>query len=277
MKTLNHLFTIFACTLLLSSCRNIIVPDDIYGIWTVQEQTTAEKPKFAKLLLNKEGYSWIDPVANDTIFLFKTVEVAGETLLLTDGFDQPTRCIIEELHDSVLTLSHVNGTEKQITYKKVKDSNNKLEKLEEIKASDIPRDSLDVIVKSFLIWNLYPHLKANSKEPKTYHSLTKDEMLQARELLRQYMSDGSLEKDPYDNEDAYPFDQYIRQYMSYVENGHLFVRIELNTSVYASKGIGYTALKQDVFLVEDGGPAHATATIDLTAKKVIVFMTNGNA
>ena len=114
MKTLNHLFTIFACILLLSSCCNKIVPDDIYGIWTAQEQT-------------------------------------------------------------------------------------------------------------------------------------------------------------------YPFDQYIRQNMSYVENGHLFVRIELNTSVYASKGIGYTALKQDVFLVEDGGPAHATATIDLTAKRVIVFMTNGNA
>ena len=91
------------------------------------------------------------------------------------------------------------------------------------------------------------------------------------------MTDGSLEKDQLNNEDAYPFDQYIRQYVSYEENGHLYVRVTLNTSVYTYKESGYTVLKQDVYDVEDGGPTHARATIDLTTQKVVDFITNGYA
>ena len=270
----------FLCILFLSSCKKEIVSEDIYGVWVMQEQTTTEGPPFTKLLLHKDYYNWIDPVVSDTIFYYKKkVVICGDTLLLTDGFDNPTLCIIEELHDSVLTLSHVAGFDKEITYKKVLDYSHGLVRpgSERIEASDLSKDSLDVIVKSFVVWEYYQYLNEKYQKARTYHSLTKDEMLQARELLRRYMTDGSLEKDQYDNEDAYPFDQYIRQYESYMENGHLYVEVTLNTYIYTDKGCGYTVLKQCSYDVEDGGPAHAYATIDLTAQKVVVFYTNGEA
>ena len=135
--------------------------------------------------MNKEDYNWIDPVVSDTIFYYKKVVVSGDTLLLTDGLNYPTLCIIEELHDSVLILSHVAGFDKEITYKKVLDYSQGpvMPGSERIKASDLSKDSLDVIVKSFLVWDYYRYLNDNNKEARTYHSLTKDEMLQARELL----------------------------------------------------------------------------------------------
>ena len=272
MKVSIYIITLL-CIIFLSSCKKEIVSKDIYGTWVMQEQTTTDGPQFTKLLLEKDDYSWIDPVICDTIFFYKKVAIIGDTLLLTDGLNHPTQCIIEELHDSVLTLSHVAGFDKEITYKKVFDNSNERVKMESIKASDFSKDSLDVIVKSFLVWNYYQ----NNKIDRTYHSLTKAEMVQARELLRRYMTDGSLEKDQYNNEEAYPFDQYIRQYESYMEKGHLYVRVTLNTYIYTDKCCGYTVLKRDVYFVEDGGPTHAEATIDLTAQKVVVFITNGYA
>ena len=273
MKACVYFFSLISFILLLSSCKKEIVSEDINGVWEMQVQTTTEGPQFAKLLLEKDGYSWIDPVVSDTIFYYNKVVVNGNALVLIDGFNLPTLCIIEELHDSVLTLSHVAGFDKEITYKKVLDYNEGPFMLEEVKASDFSKDSLDVIVKSFLVWDYYQ----NNEDARTYHSLTKAEMLQARELLRQYMTDGSLEKDQFSNEDAYPLDHYIRQYESYVENGHLYVRVTLNTDIYTDKGCGYTVLKRDVYSVEDGGPSHAQATIDLTAQKVVDFITNGYA
>ena len=259
----------------LSSCKKEIVSNDIYGVWVIQEQTTTEGPQFTKLLFDKKDYNWIDPVVSDTVFYYKKVAVNGNALVLIDGLNHPTLCIIEELHDSVLTLSHVAGFDKEITYRKVLDYSHGqvMPGSKRIQASDLSKDSLDVIVKSFLVWDYYQ----NNEEARTYHSLTKTEMLQARELLRRYMTDGSLEKDQYRNEDAYPLDQYIRQYESYVEKGHLYVRVTLNTYIYTDKGSGYTVLKRDRYDVEDGGPTHAVATIDLTAQKVVDFFTNGVA
>ena len=54
-------------------------------------------------------------------------------------------------------------------------------------------------------------------------------------------------------------------------------RLKLNTDIYTDKGCGYTVLKRDFYDVEDGGPAHARATIDLTTQKVVIFTTNGYA
>ena len=263
------------CILFLSSCKKEIVSEDIYGVWVMQKQSTEDGPQYNKLLMDKGDYNWIDPVVNDTIFYFKKVAVNGDTLLLTDGFNHPYTCIIEELHDSVLTLSNIAGFDKEITYKKVLDFNNGPFPPETCNVSNISKDSLDVIVKSFLVWDYFKYLNEELKEEKFYHSLTKAEMIQARELLRQYMTDGSLEKNH--NNNAYPFDQYIRQYVSYTEKGHLYVRITLNKYIYLNKSIAYTALKQDVYDMEDGGPIHAEADIDLTAKKVISFITNGEA
>ena len=279
MKVSIYTPSLLSFILFLSSCKKEIASEDIYGVWMMQEQTTTEGPQFTKLILDKEDYNWIDPVVSDTIFYYKKVVVSGDTLLLTDGLNYPTLCIIEELHDSVLILSHVAGFDKEITYKKVLDYSQGpvMPGSERIKASDLSKDSLDVIVKSFLVWDYYRYLNENNKEARTYHSLTKDEMLQARELLRQYMTDGSLEKDQFDNEDAYPFDQYIRQYESYTEKGHLYVKVTLNTNIYTDKGCGYTVLKRDIYDVHDGGPSHAQATIDLTTKKVVDFITNGYA
>ena len=279
MKVSIYTLSLLSFILFLSSCKKEIASEDIYGVWMMQVQTTADGPQFAKLLLEKDGYSWIDPVVSDTIYYYEKIDVSGDTLMLTDGFNHPTPCIIEKLHDSVLILSHVAGFDKEITYKKVLDYSQGpvMPGSERIKASDLSKDSLDVIVKSFLVWDYYRYLNENNKEVRTYHSLTKDEMLQARELLRQYMTDGSLEKDQYNNEDAYPFDQYIRQYESYTEKGHLYVKVTLNTDIYTDKGCGYTVLKRDTYDVEDGGPSHARATIDLTTKKVVDFITNGYA
>ena len=272
MKVHSYFFS-FLCILILSSCKKEIVSEDIYGVWAMQEQSTTSGPQFSKLRFDKEYGSWIDPVVSDTIFYFKKIALNGDTLLLTDGFDQPTQCIIEELHDSVLTLSHIDGFDKEVTYKKVYD--NSVKPLEKISYSDLPEDSLDVIVKSFIVWDFYQYQNTKNKEQKIYHSLTKAEMTEAKELLRRYMTDGSLQKDQYYNEDAYPFDQYIRQYESYMTNGHLYVGVTLNTYVRTSAEYGYTILKQDLCWVHDGGPAHARATIDLTAKKVTYFDTNG--
>ena len=279
MKVSIYTLSLLSFILFLSSCKKEIASEDIYGVWMMQVQTTADGPQFAKLLLEKDGYSWIDPVVSDTIYYYEKIDVSGDTLMLTDGFNHPTPCIIEELHDSVLTLSHVAGFDKEITYKKVLDYSQGpvMPGSERIKASDLSKDSLDVIVKSFLVWDYYRYLNENNKEARTYHSLTKDEMLQARELLRRYMTDGSLEKDQYNNENAYPFDQYIRQYESYTEKGHLYVRVTLNTDIYTDKGCGYTVLKRDIYDVHDGGPSHAQATIDLTTQKVVDFVTNGYA
>ncbi|MBO4850927.1 MAG: hypothetical protein J5529_08515 [Prevotella sp.] len=279
MKVSTYSLSLLSCILFLSSCKKEIVSEDIYGIWLMQEQTTTKGPQFNKLLLDKDSYCWIDPVVSDTIFFYKKVVVSGDTLLLTDGFNHPTLCIIEELHDSVLTLSHVDGFDKEITYKKVLDYGQGpvMPGSESIKASDLSKDSLDVIVKSFMVWDYYRYLNENKEEARTYHSLTRAEMLQARELLRRYMTDGSLERDQYNNEDAYPFDQYIRQYESYTEKGHLYVRVILNTDIDTDKGCGYTVLKRDIYDVHDGGPTHAQATIDLTDQKVVDFTTNGYA
>ena len=263
------------CILFLSSCKKEIVSEDIYGVWVMQKQSTEDGPQYNKLLMDKGDYNWIDPVVNDTIFYFKKVAVNGDTLLLTDGLNHPSICIIKELHDSVLTLSNISGFDKEITYKKVLDFNNGPFPPETCNVSNISKDSLDVIVKSFLVWDYFKYLNEELKEEKFYHSLTKAEMIQARELLRQYMTDGSLEKNH--NNNAYPFDQYIRQYVSYTEKGHLYVRITLNKYVFFNKNIVYTTLKQDVYTIEDGGPIHANAIIDLTANKVISFITNGEA
>ena len=264
--------SLFLCTLLLFSCKKEIVSKDIYGVWVMQKQSAKDGPQFTKLLLGKEDYNWIDPVVSDTIFYFKKVTVCGDTLLLTDGLNHTVQCSIEELHDSVLTLSHVAGFEKKITYKKVLDYSDESPrmKLELFKASDLTEDSLDVVVKSFVVWDFH-----QSHRDRIYHSLSKAEMLQAKELLQRYMTDGSLEKDQYDNDDAYPFNQYIRQYESYLKEGHLYVLVTLNTFIDTERGCGYTVLKQDSYDMCDGGPSHATATIDLTAQKVVCFMTNG--
>ena len=68
MKACVYFFSLISFILLLSSCKKEIVSKDIYGVWEMQVQTTAEGPQFAKLLLEKDGYSWIDPVVSDTIF-----------------------------------------------------------------------------------------------------------------------------------------------------------------------------------------------------------------
>lgn len=283
MKVISYI-SVFLCILLLYSCKKEIATRDIYGVWVMQKQSTADGPQFTKLLFDKEDYNWIDPVVSDTIFFFKKIAISGDTLLLIDGFNHPVQCVIEELHGKVLTLSHVAGFEKEITYKKVldysdesQDVNSRIVKASDIfklvKASDISEDSLDVIVKSFLVWDYYQ----NYKKDRTYHSLSKAEVLQTKELLRRYMTDGSLGKDKYDNDDAYPFEQYIRQYESYTEKGHLYVKVTLNHFIHTEEGVGYTVLKQDSYSIEDGGPIHAVAIIDLTAKKVVYFMTNGLA
>lgn len=85
------------------------------------------------------------------------------------------------------------------------------------------------------------------------------------------MTDGSLKNDQFNNEDAYPFDQYIRQYASYTEKGHVYVEVTLNAYIFTDKWYGYTILKIDEYDVDDGGPTHANAVIDLTAQKVIFY------
>ena len=69
----------------------------------------------------------------------------------------------------------------------------------------------------------------------------------------------------------------MNEYESYTEKGHLYVKVTLNTDIYTEKCCGYTVLKRDVYSVKDGGPTHAQATIDLTAQKVVDFITNGEA
>ena len=107
------------------------------------------------------------------------------------------------------------------------------------------------------------------------------EMEKARSLLdsyltnKEYLNDGSLW-----TEYRYPlpFNEYVRLYMAYKQDGHLIVHVNLMADWDSDPScLYYTSLKKDMWCVHDGGPRYASAEIDLTKEKVIFFMTNGVA
>ena len=75
-----------------------------------------------------------------------------------------------------------------------------------------------------------------------------------------------------------PLKKYYKQYISYKENGHIMVLINLEgqESLFNRKSIR-ESLKNRVHYVFDGGIMYGNVIIDLKLGKVVAFHLNGEA
>ena len=284
MKKSFRIILLLLITFCLSSCKKEINPSAIYGIWNVQCESTTDGPRFMRLsFLEHNGYYYIDPVVSDTIYTYKNVQVKGDSLLLTDRLGHITLCTIDQLNDSVLTLSRINGVRKKVTYKKTiihLEEGYVGHKHECVWAKDYSKDSLDIIMRTNTFW------AKDNKDCQEIHGCTREEMHEAKALLITYMNKIKKEYPKTVGNHIYsypgidrmlPFDQYFRQYFTREVNGEKIILIDIATQVDADPGEGYTAVKrQSIGGVCDGGPRYGSGSVNLTKKKVLSFSINGN-
>ncbi len=287
--------------LCLASCKKEIDNLDIYGVWMLTDPS--EQPSgFTKLEFmcnpteEQDEYIfklWIDPVTNDTLYHYKSLQIKGDSLLLTDDNGTTYSSIIGELHDSVLVLSDINGTGQKAMYKRIAKNIKSLGKDTEsenttqsyfdsqfaLSPKNYPSDSLDVVLRStYIQQNFREYNEAEEKFINyPYHALTKTELKKAHNLLKDYMDHKLYLKKYASWTNAYPFDGYFRQYYSCIKNKHVIVYVGLSHDFYCSKWEGYTALKKDFQLVKDGWVGFGEATIDLTTGKILAFSFHGTS
>lgn len=254
--------------ILCVSCKKEIVNEDIYGYWQLENKVEFKDLAFTKLEFLSDSDIWIDPVINDSIYHYTHFLIQNDSLILTDYRMQTSIYEIGKLKDSVLVIKNFPGVIGDLRFKKYNSMPKRLIG-ESHYAKNLSNDSLDVIIKSDFSENFYD-------DGKVAHFLTLAEKEEARAILKSYLENKEyLNDDDHFNDDAFPFNQYIRQYTSYYQNNQLFVDIQLSDIWYSLDG--YTSLKKEPHFVDDGGPGFAFARINLTEKKVIVFMTNGFA
>ena len=128
---------------------------------------------------------------------------------------------------------------------------------------------------------------------KTYHQITKQEQERAKLLLTEYVNRGGgdtiyfMKVDKRGKETGeeeieirkpLPLKKYYKQYISYKENGHIMVLINLEgqESLFNRKSIR-ESLKNRVHYVFDGGIMYGNVIIDLKLGKVVAFHLNGEA
>ena len=128
---------------------------------------------------------------------------------------------------------------------------------------------------------------------KTYHRMTQQEQEKAKLILIEYVNRGGgdtirlikLDKrgketgeEEIEIRKPLPLKNYYKQYIAYVENGHIMILINLEVQVFPvdRKGIG-ERLKNRVYYVCDGGIAFGNVIIDLNLGKVVAFHLNGEA
>ncbi len=273
-------------TFCLTSCKKEINPSDIYGIWNVESESTTDGPRFVRLdFADEDCYYYVDPVVSDTLYVYKSIKVLGDSLLLTDRLSHTTLCIIDELRDSSLTLSNIDGVKKKVMYRKSAPFKKRKGKIDltvsghgNVLAKDFNKDSLDIIMRT----NIF--ISRDYNECSKYHGCTREEMLEARTLLMNHID--SLKRDEAEKlkkhitdyrmfTEMNPFDHYFRQYYAYEENGDKIIEVNLQSSIRVRPGEGYTAMKRYWYNSKGGGPqTGAGATINLT-KRTVSFSVNG--
>lgn len=273
-KSINVMKNVFyypIVLLLMASCQlaedRTIAPKDIYGYWQVEGEINKELP-WSKIEFLNDSDIWIDPCL-DTIYHYRHFAITGDSLILTDHQQKESLYKIDHLKDSVLLISDFK-TGVQLRFHKfvdLHDMNNRKPMV--LSADDLSPDSLDVNVKSVFVNEYFEYIK------KEIHILNHDEVQKARRILESYFENKEYEKTLDKDRYPYPFNQYVRQYTAIVENGDIIVEVNLMTRWFCFDG--YTSLKQDEYIVEDGGPSYARAVINLTKGKVVWFMTNGEA
>ena len=128
---------------------------------------------------------------------------------------------------------------------------------------------------------------------KTYHQITKQEQERAKLLLTEYVNRGGgdtiyfMKVDKRGKETGeeeieirkpLPLKKYYKQYISYKENGHIMVLINLEAQEFPLDGKSISErLKNRVCYVHDGGIAFGDVLIDLNLGKVVAFHLNGEA
>ena len=128
---------------------------------------------------------------------------------------------------------------------------------------------------------------------KTYHRMTQQEQEKAKIILTEYVNRGGgdtiyfMKVDKRGKETGeeeieirkpLPLKKYYKQYISYKENGHIMVLINLEAQEFPVDGKNNDdRLTKRVYYVCDGGIAFGKALIDLNLGKVIAFHLNGEA
>lgn len=274
-KSINVMKNVFyypIVLLLMASCQlaedRTIAPKDIYGYWQVEGEINKDLP-WSKIEFINDSDIWIDPCL-DTIYHYRHFAITGDSLILTDHQQKESLYKIDHLKDSILVISDFMNTGVQLRFHKfvdLHDMNNRKPMV--LSADDLSPDSLDVNVKSVFVNEYFEYIK------KEIHILNHDEVQKARRILESYFENKEYEKTLDKDRYPYPFNQYVRQYTAIVESGDIIVEVNLMTRWFCFDG--YTSLKQDEYIVEDGGPSYARAVINLTKGKVVWFMTNGEA
>ena len=250
-----------------------IIEKDIYGYWQLEGEVNKDLP-WSKIEFINDSDIWIDPCL-DTIYHYRHFTIIGDSLILKDHQQKESLYKIDHLKDNVLVISDFMKTGVQLRFHKFVSKSAEGEYMMDgchtkvFSARDLSPDSLDVNVKSVLINEYYEYVK------KEIHILSHNEVLMARKILESYFENKEYEKTLDKDRYPYPFSQYVRQYTAIVENGDIIVRVNLMTHWHSFDG--YTSLKMDEYLVDDGGPSYATVVINLTKGEVVWFMTNGVA
>lgn len=90
--------------LVLAGCSNPhkpIRPHDLYGDW----QSVSRRPlNMSATLSFTDSDACYDPAMGDTNMWFRSFKVVGDTLVLNYQGIRAYRCLLRELHDSVLVI-----------------------------------------------------------------------------------------------------------------------------------------------------------------------------
>lgn len=280
IKKLHILSSILLCTLFFTSCKKEIVADDIYAYWKLQNDVEFKELAFTNLeFTNDEKWgSWVDPVINDSIYHYKSLTVKGDSLCLVDDNNKELILTIEELHDSTLVISNFPGANKSLEFKRIADvirddlkqpfKYGMSPSFDGIEAKNYSSDSLDINLKSTL-----------SQEEANWYGksviLSQEQVQQAHKLLEECMNSKEYVNLNNGCADAYPFNEYFRQYSGVIIDGEIYAKVVLTTSMLGMFSPPYTNLKRQLLVTNDGGPSHAQASVNLTKNKVVGFLTNG--
>lgn len=287
----NNIIYILVLIIFISSCKHEIVADDIYAYWQLQNKVEFDDVTFEKLeITDDENWGcWADPVTSDTIYHFKSFAIDTDTLTFVDDNGKTLKCRIYQLHDSVMVLKDFPGTSDNLVFKRMgdimrkeNDFNNtsagiRSERTVSLKftgktiyAKALSPDSLDVNMKSVLSQK-YANYMGESV------ILTNEQVATAHDILKEYVDEKLFLKE-YSNarDNAYPFNEYFKQYLGYIKDGELLVDVTMSRMVgNRFCPFPYTMLKQDIISVDDGGPSYARAMVNLSRGKAVWFMTNG--
>lgn len=277
-----RLCLLFITALSFGACKDEvreISPEKIVGYWGLQNDVKFSGLAFTHMCVNDLHNSVVvDPVVSDTIYEYKKAFVIGDSLCLIDYNDKEMIVKIKELSDSAFVLTDFPGASDDLVFRNLKyklryvnESGRVVYKSFPMRRYNIPKDSLDIIMKS-------RDAKEWAKAKGDYVPLTNQQMEKARSIARDYLKNKAyLYKDKVYGEPL-GFDEYLRQYYGYMKDGKLIVAIEMSHDLHLTDGpFPYLGLKTHIFDADDGGCAFLHFKIDINAGKVLSFGSNGIA